>query len=300
MSIAALGGLSAVEVFKRAVKDFSADSMTTYAAALAYRIVFSLFPFLLFLVALLAFLQIPDLFAWMREQASLVVPSDAMGQVNTVIDELQTPRGGLVSIGILLALWSASVGVMSLIEALNVAYDVAERRPTWRLYLLSVVYTVGLAVLLIGAAVLMVLGPQAAGWVASQLGMGDAFVAIWTWVRWPIAVVLLMLTVSIVYYAGPNIRQRFRFITPGAVLAVVIWIAASVAFGLYVRNFANYNATYGSIGAIVILMFYFYLSAVVLLFGAEVNSVIRNHREGRPDQPLADRRKAKAGSAAAG
>lgn len=291
MRIAALGGLSAFEVLKRTIQDFSADSMTTYAAALAYRIVFSLFPFLLFLVALLAFLQIPQLFEWMREQASLVVPAEAMGQVNTVIDELQTPRGGLVSIGILLALWSASVGVMSLIEALNVAYDVAERRPTWRLYLLSILYTVGLAVLLIGAAVLMVLGPQAAGWVAAQLGFGETFVAIWTWLRWPVAVLLLMLTVSIVYYAGPNIPQRFRFITPGAVLAVVIWIAASVAFGLYVQNFGNYDATYGSIGAVVILLFYFYLSAAVLLFGAEVNAVIRNHRNGASDRPHAERRR---------
>ena len=291
MRIAALGGLSAFEVLKRTIQDFSADSMTTYAAALAYRIVFSLFPFLLFLVALLAFLQIPQLFEWMREQASLVVPAEAMGQVNTVIDELQTPRGGLVSIGILLALWSASVGVMSLIEALNVAYDVAERRPTWRLYLLSILYTVGLAVLLIGAAVLMVLGPQAAGWVAAQLGFGETFVAIWTWLRWPVAVLLLMLTVSIVYYAGPNIPQRFRFITPGAVLAVVIWIAASVAFGLYVQNFGNYDATYGSIGAVVILLFYFYLSAAVLLFGAELNAVIRNHRNGASDRPPAERRR---------
>ena len=291
MSIAALGGLSAFEVLKRAIQDFSADSMTTYAAALAYRVVFSLFPFVLFLVALLAFLQIPELFEWMREQASLVVPAEAMGQVNSVIDELQTPRGGLVSIGILLALWSASVGVMSLIEALNVAYDVAERRPTWRLYLLSLLYTVGLAVLLIGAAVLMVLGPQAAGWVAAQLGLGETFVAIWTWLRWPVAVLLLMLTVSIVYYAGPNIPQRFRFITPGAVLAVVIWIAASVAFGLYVQNFGNYDATYGSIGAVVILLFYFYLSAAVLLFGAEVNAVIRNHRNGASDRPHAERRR---------
>ena len=100
-----------------------------------------------------------------------------------------------------------------------------------------------------------------------------------------------MLTVSIVYYAGPNIHQRFRFITPGAVLAVVIWIAASVAFGVYVQNFGNYDATYGSIGAVVILLFYFYLSAAVLLFGAEVNAVIRNHRNGASDRPHAERRR---------
>jgi len=293
MTIAGLGGLPPLEVLKRAIRDFSADSMTTYAAALAYRIVFSLFPFLLFLVALLAFLQIPQLFEWMREQAALLVPSEAMAQVNNVIEELQTPRGGLVSVGIVLALWSASVGVMSLIEALNVAYDVPERRPTWRLYLLSLLYTFGLAILLIAAAALMVLGPQAAGWVASRLGLAEVFVTVWNWLRWPIAVLLLMLAVSVVYYLGPNIRQRFRFITPGAILSVVVWIAASVAFGFYVQNFANYSATYGSIGAVVILMFYFYLSAVVLLFGAEINAVIRNHCEGQPDEPHAQSREAR-------
>lgn len=293
MVVAGLGGLTPVEVLKRAVRDFSADSMTTYAAALAYRIVFSLFPFLLFLVALLGFLQIPQLFEWMREQAALLVPGEAMDQVNSVIDELQTPRGGLVSIGIVLALWSASVGVMSLIEALNVAYDVAERRPAWRLYLLSVLYTVGLALLMVGAAALMVLGPQAAGWVSARLGLDAVFVLLWNWARWPLAVLLLMLVISVVYYVGPNVRQRFRFITPGAILSVVVWIAASVAFGFYVQNFADYSATYGSIGAVVILMLYFYLSAAVLLFGAEINAVIRNHCEGGPDQPLADKSDAK-------
>ena len=293
MAIAGLGGLPPLEVLKRAIQDFSADSMTTYAAALAYRIVFSLFPFLLFLVALLAFLQVPQLFEWMREQAALLVPDEAMAQVNNVIEELQTPRGGLVSVGIVLALWSASVGVMSLIEALNVAYDVPERRPTWRLYLLSLLYTIGLAILMVAAAALMVLGPQAASWAASRLGLDEAFVVVWNWLRWPLAVLLLMLAVSVVYYVGPNIRQRFRFITPGAILSVVVWIVASVAFGFYVQNFADYSATYGSIGAVVVLMFYFYLSAAVLLFGAEINAVIRNHREGHPDQPLADRRDAR-------
>ena len=292
MAIAGLGGLPPLEVLKRAIQDFSADSMTTYAAALAYRIVFSLFPFLLFLVALLAFLQIPQLFEWMREQAALLVPGEAMAQVNDVIEELQTPRGGLVSAGIVLALWSASVGVMSLIEALNVAYDVPEGRPTWRLYLLSLLYTVGLAILMIAAAALMVLGPQAASWAASRLGLDEVFVVVWNWLRWPLAILLLMLAVSVVYYVGPNIRQRFRFITPGAILSVVVWIVASVAFGIYVQNFADYSATYGSIGAVVVLMFYFYLSAAVLLFGAEINAVIRNHCEGHPDQPPSARRDA--------
>ncbi len=123
--------------------------------------------------------------------------------------------------------------------------------------------------------------------------MDAVFVAVWNWVRWPLAVLLLMFAVSVVYYAGPNVRQRFRFITPGAILSVIVWIAASVGFGFYVQNFGDYSATYGSIGAVVILLFYFYLSAAVLLFGAEINAVIRNHCEGRPNQPLEDKRDAR-------
>jgi membrane protein len=125
------------------------------------------------------------------------------------------------------------------------------------------------------AAALLAIGPQAAEWAATRLGIERIFVTVWTWLRWPVATVVLMLVVSLVYYAGPNVRARFRFITPGAILAVLIWIAASIGFGYYVQNFGHYDATYGSLGAIVILLFYFYLSAAVLLFGAEVNAVLQ-------------------------
>jgi membrane protein len=294
MTISSLNARSFGHVLVRAVREFGEDAMSIYAAALAYRALFALFPFLIFLVALVAFLDMPQLFAWMQSQAAMVVPQESMQQVNQVIAELQTPRGGLLSIGILLALWSASSGVMSAMEALNVAYDVTERRPMWKRIPLAVFYTVSIAVLMLTAAALMVLGPQAAQWVAQRFGLEQMLVTVWSWMRWPVAVLLLMLVVSLVYYAGPNVKARFRFITPGAILAVVIWVAASVGFGYYVSNFGNYDATYGSLGAIVILLFYFYLSAAVLLFGAEVNAVLEERApetpgEERPAKPRSAR-----------
>nr|MBF0683732.1 YihY/virulence factor BrkB family protein [Pseudomonas sp.] len=276
MAILDTRGIGAFTLLKRTVKEFGKDDMSTYASALAYRALFSLFPFLLFLMALLGVLQLPEFFAWLREQASLVLPPAALEQVNPVIDQLQEQKSGLMSVGILVALWTASVGVRALMNAMNRAYDVEESRPTWKLTLLSLLYTVGIAVLLLTVAGLMVLGPQVMEWLAAQVGLQDIVVVLWSWLRWPVAIFLMMLIVALLYYVTPDVEQDFRFITPGSVLAVIVWIAASIGFGLYVQNFANYDATYGSIGAIIVLLLYFYISAAVLLFGAELNAVIEH------------------------
>ncbi|MBE7373617.1 YihY/virulence factor BrkB family protein [Pseudomonas lopnurensis] len=276
MAILDTRGLGVMTLFKRTFKEFSNDDMSTYASALAYRALFSLFPFLLFLMALLGFLHLPEFFAWLREQASLVLPPVAMDQVNPVIDQLQDQKSGLLSIGILVALWTASVGVRSLMNAMNKAYGVEEGRPDWKLTLLSLVYTVGIAIMLLLAAGLMVMGPQVMGWLAEQVGLKDIVVLLWNWLRWPIAVLLMMLVVAVLYYVAPDVEQDFRFITPGSALAVIVWIIASIGFGIYVQNFGNYDATYGSIGAIIVLLLYFYISAAVLLLGAELNAVIEH------------------------
>ncbi|AJE15944.1 YihY/virulence factor BrkB family protein [Stutzerimonas balearica] len=270
-------GIGATTLLKKTFKEFSSDDMSTYASALAYRALFSLFPFLLFLLALLGFLNLSDFFDWIRQQAALALPPMAMEQVNPVIDQLQRQQGGLLSFGILAALWTASVGFRSLMNAMNRAYDVREGRPTWKLMLLSVLYTVGSAVLLLACAMLMVLGPQVMGWLADLVGLRDVVVVLWAWLRWPVVIFLMMLLVAVLYYVTPDVEQKFRFITPGSVLAVVVWVAASLAFGIYVQNFADYNATYGSIGAIIVLLLFFYISAAVLLLGAELNAVIEHH-----------------------
>lgn len=276
MSFLQLRDAGVWEVIKRTAKGFSEHDLSTYAAALAYRALFSIFPFILFLLALLGFLHLPDFFDWLRSQADLLLPPVAMEQVGPVIDQLQDSQGGLMSFGILLALWTASIGVRSLMNAMNRVYAVEESRPSWKLVLLSVAYTVGLAVMLLLAAGFMTLGPQVMSWLASQIGMEQMLVTLWTWIRWPLAILLMMLAVALIYYATPDVEQDFRFITPGSVVAVIVWLAASIGFGIYVQNFGNYNATYGSIGAIIVLLLYFYISAAVLLLGAQLNATIEH------------------------
>ncbi|OOE08113.1 ribonuclease BN [Stutzerimonas degradans] len=283
-------GIGFGTLLKRTIKEFSNDDMSTYASALAYRALFSLFPFLLFLMALLGFLNLSEFFAWLREQAALALPAVAMEQVNPVIDQLQQQKSGLLSVGILVALWTASAGFRSLMNAMNRAYDVDEGRPSWKLMLLSLLYTIGTAVILLASAGLMIVGPQVMEWLADLVGLKETIVLLWAWLRWPVVVFLMMLLVAVLYYVTPDVEQEFRFITPGSVLAVIVWIAASLGFGIYVQNFADYNATYGSIGAIIVLLLYFYISAAVLLLGAELNAVIEHHSvEGKdPGEKTAD------------
>jgi membrane protein len=268
-----------LSVLKDAVVEFNEDDMMTYASALAFQVLTAIFPFFIFLIALLGFLQLPEFFDYLREQAALLLPDDANAQLNQVIDELEQPQGGLLSFSIIVSIWIASSGVRGLMHALNMAYDVEEGRAIWKRFLLSLVYTVALAVMLILALGLMILGPQLMGWIARQIGLEQLFVIIWSWARWPVIALLLMIVVAMIYTALPNVRQPFRLISPGSALAVLIWIAASIGFGYYVRNFANYSALYGSLGAVVILLFYFFLSSSVLLFGAELNAVLLRRRE---------------------
>jgi membrane protein len=277
MRIPGLRGLGPFALLKESVRGFFDDDMTTYAGALAYQVLFSIFPFVIFLVALLGFLNLPDFFDWLLTQAQFLLPQQAMDQVNHVIHELKQPQGGLLSFGAIVALWSASAGIRATMNALNKAYDVKEGRPAWKRYPLSILYTIGIAALLIVAAALFLVGPQAMQWLAHQIRLEKAFVILWTWLRWPVVLLLLTLVVAVIYYVAPDVEQDFRFITSGAVLAVVVWIASSLAFDYYVRNFTNYSATYGSIGTIIVLLLYSYISAAVLLFGAEINAVIEHH-----------------------
>ncbi|MFI8223538.1 YihY/virulence factor BrkB family protein [Pseudomonas sp. NPDC085632] len=269
-------GLPLHRVMMRTVTEFVDDEMSTYASALAYQMLFSLFPFILFLIALIGFLHLPDFFSWLRLQSELVLPPQALEQVNPVIDQLQQSKGGLLSVGIVIALYTASAGVRLMMSAMNAAYDVVEGRPIWKRFPLSIVYTVGIAGMLLVAAALMVLGPQVMGWIAAQVGLEEVIVTVWTIARWPVIVILMMVAVALIYYVMPDVKQEFRFITPGSVLAVVVWIIASLGFAFYVKTFANYNAMYGSIGAIIVLLLYFYISAAVLLLGAEMNAVIEH------------------------
>jgi len=277
MQIPGLRGLGPLQLVKDSVKDFFADDMTTYASALSYQVFFSLFPFIIFLISLLGFLQLSNFFDWLRAHAQMALPQQAMQQVNTVINDLQQQKGGLLSFGVVVALWTASSAVRATMNALNVAYDLEEGRPAWKLYPLSILYTLGVAGMLILAAALLTIGPQAMQWLAQQIGVEQIFVTLWAWLRWPAALLILTLAVAVIYYVAPDVEQDFRFITPGATLAVIVWVLATLGFNYYVRTFSDYNATYGSIGAIIVLLLYLFISSAVLLFGAEINAVIEHH-----------------------
>ena len=277
MAIAGLQGLVPITLVKRTVKYYLENDMLTYASALAFQALFSIFPFLIVLIAMLGILDLMQFFDWIREQAGILLPDAAMDQVERVIDEVQRPRGGLISVGLMVALWVASGAMRVTINALNVVYQVKEGRPFWKLYPLSILYTLCIAGMLITAAMLMVLGPQAMQWLAQQVGLEQLIVTLWTGLRWPVALTLLMLAVAFVYYMAPDVEQKIRFIIPGSVLSVLVWVAASMGFGFYIQHFADYSAVYGSIGAVIVLMMYFYISAAVLLFGAELNAVIEDH-----------------------
>lgn len=277
MNIPGLRGLSIGKLIVTSFKEFIGDDMPTQASALAYHILFSLFPFFIFLIALIGTLQLPDFIAWLRQQAELLLPEQAMTQVNVVLDELREPKGGLLSFGAVVALWTASAAARATMNAFNVAYGIRENRPIWLLYPLSILYTIAVAALLILSAALLLIGPQAMQWLADQVGFEQFFVTLWTWLRWPVVLALLSLSAALVYYSAPAAQPRFPLITPGAVLAVLIWILASLGFDYYIRNFANYSATYGSVGSVIVLLLYFYISSAVLLFGAEINACIERH-----------------------
>ncbi|WP_137974189.1 YihY/virulence factor BrkB family protein [Pseudomonas sp. F(2018)] len=285
-----LRGVSWWTIVRKTATDFIDDELPTYASALAFQLFFSLFPFLLFLIALIGVMDAQPIFDWLHQQAELVLPRDALGLVDPVIAQLQTQQVGLFSIGILLALWTSSAAVRSTMAAMNRAYGVEDGRPAWKLVPLSLLYTVAIAAALLLAAALMVLGPQAMNWLAMQVGLEETVVLLWAWLRWPLAVLMLVLVVAAVYYLAPDVKQEFRFITPGSILAVVVWIVASLGFGFYAQNFADYNATYGSIGAIIVFLLYLYISSAVLLLGAELNAVIEHlaHEGKEPGQKQAE------------
>tara|TARA_R110002020_G_scaffold236147_2_gene448465 strand:- start:8307 stop:9182 length:876 start_codon:yes stop_codon:yes gene_type:complete len=284
MSYLDLRGVSTWTLIKRSFSEFDENDMSTYAAALAFRALLSLFPFLLFLTATLSFFNVPQFFNWLRDQAAIAFPPMVMEMIDPVLDQLQDENSTILSISIIMAIWVSSTGMRSLMNAMNNAYNVQESRPAWKLFPLSIGFTLGMGLLLMLAAGFMVIGPAAAEWLANQLGMKDLWTSLWGWLRWPFVVVILMFVVAMIYYLTPDVEQEFRFITPGSVIAVVVWIGASIGFGIFARNFGNFQLFYGGIGAVIILLLYFYVSAAVMLYGAQLNAVVEHaSTEGKDD-----------------
>jgi membrane protein len=227
-----------------------------------------------------AYLPVPDLFNQALTFMSRFVPPDSMGVIKKVLSDVITPnRGAFLSFGILGTLWAASGGFAAAIEALNIAYDVKETRPFWKTRPLAIGLTFAMGGLLLLALAIMFVGPRFGEWLAAKVHISWLFVEIWPYLHWTFATVFTVLAVEALYFAAPNVKQRFWATLPGAILAVGWWIGLSYLLGIYFRNFANFNKTYGTLAAAVALMVWLYWTGFAMLVGAELNAEIAKQTE---------------------
>jgi membrane protein len=272
-----LGGIGAKELARRVIAELRDDDCLGRAAQLAYYFLFALFPFFLFLTTLLGYLPIPDLLDRLLGMLGEMLPGDALQLVQENVRDLVTnQRGGLLSFGILAALWTSSGALTAIIDSLNRAYDVDEGRPFWKVRGLAILLTIGLSAFLIVSLILLTFGPQIGAWVAELFGLGRLFELAWNVLRWPVIVGLLIVAMALLYYMAPDVEQRWQWITPGSACAVIGWLLASFGFSFYVNRFGSYNATYGSIGAVIVLLTWMYLSGLFVLIGGEINAEIEH------------------------
>jgi membrane protein len=263
-------------LLSKTAKEFIADDCPGIAAQLAYYFALALFPALLFVVALASYLPydvINDVVAALQPIAPPEVLAIVRDQLESIVSGEQT---GLVTIGILGAVWSSSGAMTSIVSALNVAYDVPETRPWWKVRLLAIGLTIALVAFVLLSFTLIVAGPNAGHWLAGWFGLSDAFDTVWVALRWPLIFVLATTGVAIVFYFAPDADQDWVWITPGSILTTALWVLFSLGFRLYVTKVGDYAATYGALAGAAILLLWLYFSGLALLIGGELNSEIEH------------------------
>jgi membrane protein len=268
--------------FKRVAQRISDDDIFGRAAQLSYYFLLALFPLLLVLINVLGYMAQEG--TAFREQLLMylaaVMPRSAIALVRTTLTEISEASGtGKVSFGLLAALWAASNGMGAISDTLNTAYNVKERRPWWKVRIISVCLTIALAILILAALAIVLNGGTIGEALAARYGFGDVFTIVWKIVQWPIALVFVLTTFNLIYNFAPDLPQGTRsWITPGAFVGVGLWLIVSFGFRAYLSFFDSYSVTYGSLGAVIVLMLWFYLTGVAILIGGEVNSEV-SHRK---------------------
>src|SRR5215510_7063329 len=261
------------EALWRTQEDVGNKHTLQMAAALSYYFVMSLFPALILLSAIVAYLPVPDLLNQAFSLMGGFVPGDTMTLMQKVLSDVISPnRGTFLSFGIFGTLWAASGGFSATIEALNIAYEVKDDRPFWKTRPLAVGLAFMTGALLLVALSVMIVGPRFGEWLAGRVHLSNLFILLWPYLHWTIAVGFTILAVEAICFIAPNVKQRFLATLPGAVLAVGCWIGLSYLLGIYFRHFANFNKTYGSLGAAIALMVWLYWTGFAMLVGAELNA----------------------------
>jgi membrane protein len=285
---------------KEIYSEFKQDRITTLAAAFAYHTVFAIPALIILSVAVAAFLDnVANVHVaqWLRTLISDHAPGNTKDLLNSIVDDaVAKVGGGGATFGVLatvvVALWSGSNAIGSLIEAFNRAFDVEEGRSFLKRRLLALGLTLLLAIFVNLAFVLLVFGGRIGSWIADGVGLGGAFDTLWNLLRWPAAIVAVGLVLAILYYAGPNIEQSFRWVSPGSVLATILWLVATAGFGLYL-NVSNPGSAYGAVGSVLVLLFFLYVTGIIFLLGAELNAVLGKRYDPETVQDLATNPKAK-------
>ncbi|MBW4055161.1 MAG: YihY/virulence factor BrkB family protein [Proteobacteria bacterium] len=265
----------------RVVSGILRDNCDGHAAEIAFFFLFALFPCLLSLTTLLAYLPVPDLFLVLMKIMGRFIPGTVLFLVKDNLRTLVTvQQGKLLSFGILLALWTASNAVISVQTALNVAFGTEEQRPYWKVRVISVLLVVCFTFFIVVSLLLLIFGPLIGSWIASLAGLGNAFTIAWNIMRWPVTLCFMTTALSALYRYAPAIRLSWRETVPGAVSATGAWVAVTLVFSYYVNIFGSYDKTYGSIGAVIALLVWMYASAFVILLGGEINArLMELHRE---------------------
>jgi membrane protein len=265
------------ELLKRTFNEAWADDVLNLAAQQAYYFFFALFPALLALISIASFFPIEHLTDDVIATLGEVAPREVIDVINDQLRKISQDRaGGLLTFAFLVTLWSSSGAVVSISTTLNTAYDITESRPWWKVRLTAIALTIGLAFFVLLSVALVIVGPGVARSIADMVGLGPAFVWTWTLLRLPVIFGLIATAVAMLYYFAPDAEQEFIWITPGSVVATLLWIAVSLGMRTYFSTMGSYTETYGVVGAVMVLLLWFYLSGVALLIGAELNAEIEH------------------------
>jgi membrane protein len=279
-SLWTLGGLSWGELGKRVWAEVQDDNVFGRAAELSFYFLLALFPFLIFLTSVIGIVLgsgTGTRHALFDYLARIIPPSAFQLIDNTMYEVSSSSGGGKLSFGILAALWTASNGLSSITESLNTAYDLKETRPWWKQRLTAIGLTIALSLLIISALVLVVAGGKIAEWLAATYGFGPMFPLTWKIIQWPFVLASMIFAFALIYYLAPDFREQvWRWLTPGSAIGVALWLLVSLAFRVYLQFFDSYSATYGSLGAVIVLMLWLYLTGAAVLIGGEINSEIEN------------------------
>lgn len=269
--------LSWTELARRTWREVVDDDVVGLAAQLSYYFFLALFPAILFLLALASFFPLANIADDVGRSLGPFVSPQILVLIQEQMRRLaNNENGGLLTLGVAGALWSSSAALVSIVGALNRAYDIDEGRPWWKVRLVAIGLTLGVAIIVLAAFALLLVGPALAEWLGQRTGWGLPFEWTWLVLQWPLVFGLVTLGIGLIYYFGPDADQDWVWITPGAVAATLLWLLISLLFKVYVANFTDYEGSYGTVGGVIVVLLWFYVSGVAILTGAELNAEIEH------------------------